>query len=132
MKLFDHLFDQHLFRYVVNGLLATAVHFAFLYLFVDVLFFSSAGLANFLAAFAGIASSFLGNRFFVFQKTDDGIVGQYLKFLTLYAVIAVLHGLVLYVWTDVYGYDYRLGFIIATIIQFISSYLGNKKFVFNS
>ena len=55
---------------------------------------------------------------------------QAIKFSGLYGFIAVLHGLVLLIWTDLYDLDYRFGFIIATLIQVSLSYLGNKFLVF--
>ena len=45
-------------------------------------------------------------------------------------MIAVFHGLVLLIWTDWYALDYRIGFLIATVVQVLLSYLGNKLLVF--
>jgi putative flippase GtrA len=118
-------------RYVVNGLVATAVHFAVLSFNLKVWVLPSAGVANFIAAFFGIATSFVGSRYFVFKKRSESIFSQAIKFACLYGVIAILHGLVLYCWTDRWGYDYRLGFLLATLLQISLSYVGNKTLVFN-
>jgi len=122
---------KELGRYVVNGLVATAVHYSVLVFNLNVLSVPSAGMANFIAAIFGITVSFLGSRYFVFQKTDGSILNQMLKFGSLYFAIAILHGLVLFVWTDLMGFDYREGFLIATALQVSLSYFGNKKLVFN-
>lgn len=119
-------------RYVVNGLVATAVHYAVLTLNLEVLGFSSAGMANFVAALFGITASFLGSRYYVFRSTEDPILVQLLKFGSLYGAIAVLHGLVLWLWTDQIGLDYRVGFVIATGLQVSVSYFGNKYLVFKT
>jgi hypothetical protein len=58
------------------------------------------------------------------------MVRQAAKFGALYAAIAVLHGLVLYFWTDKLRLDYRYGFLLATVLQVVLSYCGNKKLVF--
>jgi putative flippase GtrA len=118
-------------RYVINGLVATLVHYAFLNLNLLVLHMPSAGLANLAAALFGIACSFLGNRYWVFRKLDVPFSGQAMKFGGLYAAIALLHGGILFVWTDLLSQDYRIGFLIATLIQFSLSYVGNKFLVFN-
>ena len=55
---------------------------------------------------------------------------QALKFGGLYGVVAFFHGLVLLIWTDLYALDYRIGFLIATVVQVSLSYLGNKLLVF--
>ena len=117
-------------RYVVNGLVATAVHYGVLVFGLEVLRIPAAGLANLVAAVFGIATSFLGSRYFVFRRHDQPIAGQAAKFVALYAAIAVLHGLVLGVWTDWLGLDYRWGFVLATGLQVACSYWGNKRLVF--
>lgn len=119
-----------LLRYVINGLVATLVHFGVLSFNLNVLHFSSAGFANLLAAVFGITASFLGSRYFVFPHTGERILVQVIKFGGLYAAIALLHGLILFIWTDRYGFDYRLGFLIATGFQVSLSYVGNKFLVF--
>lgn len=118
-------------RYTINGLLATAVHFAVLSFNLKIIGLPSAGLANFIAAFFGIVISFLGSRYFVFHGQADSMVRQAAKFWVLYAAIAVLHGLVLYFWSDKLHLDYRYGFLLATGLQVVLSYFGNKKLVFN-
>lgn len=117
-------------RYVVNGLVATAVHFVVLSFNLQVLGIPSAGLANLYAAVAGISTSFLGSRYFVFRSRDEAIFRQAAKFGLLYAAIAGLHGAALYLWSDVGRLDYRIGFLLATGLQVMLSYWGNKMLVF--
>jgi putative flippase GtrA len=123
---------QEMLRYAINGIVATAVHYAVLTFNVQVWSMPSAGLANFVAAFFGIATSFVGSRYFVFEPTGEGFWAQATKFGGLYGAFAVVHGVVLWVWTDWWGYDYRLGFLLATALQVIGSYLGNKFLVFKT
>lgn len=119
-------------RYVISGLAATAVHYGVLTFNLTVLGMTSAGLANLVAATFGIAASFLGSRYFVFCNTSGSIVAQATKFGGLYAMIALLHGLVLFCWTDWLRLDYRVGFLLATLVQMSISYVGNKRLVFNT
>jgi putative flippase GtrA len=121
-----------LVRYIINGLAATVVHFAVLSFNLQVLAIPSAGLANLLAAIAGISASFLGSRYFVFRSLDESIIRQAVKFGLLYAAIAILHGLVLYLWSDIGRLDYRIGFLIATGLQVMLSYWGNSTLVFKT
>ena len=58
------------------------------------------------------------------------VARQASRFVLLYALLALLHGLVLYLWTDRLGFDYRIGFLLATGMQLVLSYLGNKIMVF--
>ena len=119
-------------RYVINGLLATAVHYSVLMFNMKILNMPSAGLANLFAASLGIFSSFLGSRYYVFKKCADHLTRQAVRFIVLYVLIACLHGFVLFIWSDIYKMDYRVGFLLATALQVIFSYAGNKTLVFKS
>ena len=117
-------------RYIVNGLFATMVHYTALVINLEILDMKSAGIANFSAAIIGILISFFGNRYFVFKTQQKKIINQFIMFYSMYLLIALFHGIVLLMWTDLYGFDYRIGFIIASILQFILSYFGNKLLIF--
>lgn len=119
-------------RFIANGLVATAVHYAVLSFNLRVLGMPSAGVANFIAAWFGIAASFIGNRFFVFPHRAAPVARQAARFLALYVAMACLHGLLLFAWTDVLHLDYTAGFLLATALQTVASYLGNKLFVFTA
>jgi len=118
------------FRYIVNGVVATAVHFAVLTFNLKVLGFASAGLANMVAAVFGITTSFAGSRIYVFHGSAEPLLRQIYRFILLYVSIALLHGALLYAWTDVMSLNYIAGFGIATVMQVIFSYWGNKVLVF--
>lgn len=119
-------------RFVINGLVASVVHYSVLTVCLGILDFKSAGLANLVAACFGVTTSFLGSRYFVFKGTKVSILRQAVKFSGLYGTIALLHGLFLWVWTDVQSLDYRLGFLFASGIQVLFSYFGNKYLVFKT
>ena len=50
----------------------------------------------------------------MFPRTAAPWRGQALRFLALYFPIAILHGLLLFFWTDVLALDYSHGFLITT------------------
>lgn len=117
-------------RYIINGLFATGVHFLVLTINLKVLGWKSAGFANLVAAVFGISASFLGSRYYVFSGSVEPLFKQLYRFILLYAIIALLHGALLYIWVDHYALNYIVGFIIATFMQVACSYLGNKVLVF--
>jgi len=117
-------------RYIINGLVATAVHFFILTFNLEVLDWSSAGVANLVAAAFGISASFIGSRYYVFYGSLEPLVKQLYRFMLLYVVIAILHGLLMYVWVDLYLQNYVIGFFLATAMQVACSYIGNKVLVF--
>ena len=121
---------DEIIRYVINGIVATFVHYAILTVNIEILDMRSAGLANLLAAVFGITVSFFGSRYFVYQNHNGTIFTHAVKFALLYAMIAILHGLVLFIWTDIYTFSYHIGFLLATLLQVSLSYIGNKVLVF--
>jgi putative flippase GtrA len=123
---------QQIFRYIINGLLATLVHYTALTANLKLLGFQSAGIANFMAAAFGITASFLGSRYYVFRSQRENIFLQAARFSGLYFAIAVLHGLVLLTLTDWRGLDYTISFLIATGMQVSLSYAGNRYLVFRA
>ncbi len=118
------------YRYIVNGVFATAVHFAVLTYNLKVLAFASAGLANMVTAVFGITASFAGSRIYVFRGSEEPLLRQIYRFILLYVSIALLHGALQSAWTDVMAFNYSAGFCIATVMQVIFSYWGNKVLVF--
>lgn len=119
-------------RYIINGLVATGVHFLVLSTLVEQVQLESAGTSNLIASVFGISASFLGNRFFVFaeQGKQGRLATQGIRFLASYALIALVHYAVMTVWTDMAGLDYRIGFLVAMVFQVVLGYLANKHFVF--
>ncbi len=119
-------------RYIINGVVATALHFAILTFNLEVLHVPSAGVANFIAACIAITFSFFSSRHFVFRAAHAPVLRQALAFGLLYALLAIAHGVILYLWTDRAGLDYRIGFLLATCVQVAGSYAGNKLVVFKT
>jgi putative flippase GtrA len=118
-----------LIRFVVNGIVATAAHYATLVLLLEVVGLRSAGLANGLAAIVGISVSYLGNYKHVFRS--DAAHAQTLpRFLCVYVLVALMHALVLAAWTDYFRLSYHLGFVIATGLSVMLTFIGNMSFVF--
>ncbi|MES2976213.1 MAG: GtrA family protein [Pseudomonadota bacterium] len=122
--------QREVLRYVVNGIAATAVHYMVLYTCLELLGMKSAGLANVIASSAGISASFAGNRYFVFPGQRTAFFTQATKFAGLYISIALVNGAILLVWTDVFGLNYSIGFLIGVAVQVLVGYVGARKHVF--
>jgi putative flippase GtrA len=123
---------KEIFRYSLNGLIATSLHYLVLYSCVEILNFKLVGLANFCASLVGILFSFLGNKFFVFKKNNSNITMQFAKFSSLYILVAFFHGGFLYFWSDILQENYNYGFLIALIMQFVMGYLISKRLIFGN
>jgi len=122
--------DYQPVRYVINGVVATCVHYAVLNGCIHLAHIPVAGVSNFLAACTGITISFIGSRYFVFPGGAESIWHQLARFWVLYAALALLQGAVMFLWADVAGLDYRAGFLIGTFLQMTCSYFGGKHWVF--
>jgi len=122
---------KELVRYVINGLVATTVHYSVLNICMEHLHLVSAGISNMLASSVGISCTFLGNRYFVFRSYDHAIFSQAIKCVGLYLSIALLNGAILFLWTDQLGYNYKTGFLLSLALQALLSYFFSKKYVFS-
>lgn len=118
------------FRFVINGLFATTIHYLTFILNINFIFPAQAGISNFFASFFGILVSFAGNRYFVFRNKAGSIYRQFSLFISFYGSMALLNGLTLFIWTDTIQQDKTLGFIIGVIIQFFFSYIFGKRVIF--
>jgi len=116
--------------FILNGGIATAVHFTVLILLIEKLDVQSLVHANIVAGVAGVSYSFLGNKYFVFNFPRGNIYYQASKFILIYICIIFFHTLILNISTNVYGLDYRASFVIASLIIIIISFLSNKFMVF--
>jgi putative flippase GtrA len=121
--------DQAVGRFLVNGLVATGVHYGVLSLLIEVAGMKSAGLANGAAALFGIAASYLGSRYFVFGSGET-VAHTLPRFLLVYGAVACLHAAVLAVWTDAWRLPYGPGFLIAMGGSMALTFLANRFFVF--
>lgn len=117
-------------RYILNGIAATCVSYGVLYACLHLAHIPSAGVANFIAAVIGITFSFFGNRHFVFPGARESVWHQLGRFWLLYAVLALMQGTVMFLWKDLAGLDYRVGFLLGTFLQMVCSYFGGKHWVF--
>ncbi len=122
--------SKQIVRYLINGLAATALHFFVLYVCIEIFNFDSAGFSNLIASIVGITFTFLGNRYFVFYGSNQSFSEQAIKFAGLYTLIALLNGSILFLWTDIFGYKYKIGFLICLILQVTLGYFSAKKYVF--
>jgi putative flippase GtrA len=126
----DGVLGGQVVRYLINGVVATVVHYGALQFNIEVLNIQFASVANAIAAVFGITVSFIGSRYFVFRGQQSSVVKQGAHFIMVYVLIALLHATVMYVWADHLGMDYRIGFLLATGMQMVLSVLANKFLVF--
>ena len=124
----DHFYE--IIRYIINGLVATGVHYGVFMFNLNYITSGSAGLANFFASFFGISASFIGSRYFVFQSRQASLLKQLIKFSALYAAIAVMSGLILFIWSDLLNLNKSLGFLVGVVLQAALSYVGGRRLVF--
>jgi len=129
---FQRAAAARLLRYVFNGLLATGVHYLVLSVLINPLAVRPIGLANLVAAITGTVASFIGNRQFVFKAVNAPVQKQAIHFALLYAILAIIHSACMYLWCDILNRDYQVGFLLATGLQFLLSYIFNSSLVFRN
>jgi putative flippase GtrA len=125
------LLRYQLVCFIGNGLASRDIHFSVLRFLVSLMEVSSVGLANRIASIFKFNVSFLGNHYFIFKSEKNTMAGQVIRLVFLYGCIVLLHGSFLFLWCEIQGLDYRVGFLIATGVQVSISYISNKFLVFS-
>lgn len=118
-------------RFAGVGIAATLVDFC---VYTGLLF---GGLvtapSKFLAAIAGIAASYIGNRFFTFKAAEPRS-GTVLAFLALYGVTlsanVAVNEAVLAILPDSFALRIPVAFTCATVLSALLNFAGLKYFVF--
>ncbi len=116
-------------RFIINGLFATGIQYATLSSLIEIGGIGSVGVASGLASLVGTGASYLGSRFYVFG-TSLPTTRTLPRFLVVYAAAAGLHAILLSVWSDLWQFSYSWGFVLATGVVTLLTFLGNQRFVF--
>ena len=123
------LSSMQFLKYIVAGVINTVIGYGvFLTLFR--LLYISAEYANAFGACAGLASAFVLNRLFVFNKPifNHKIL---LKFLSAFLVAFLINQFVLIILYRIVGLNAETAQIFAMISYSIFFYFLNKNFVFH-
>ncbi|MBT4764775.1 GtrA family protein [bacterium] len=117
-------------KFLINGGISTIIHYLALIFIVEIISISFV-IANILAGILGTTYSFIGNKYFVFKSHEESMHYQAVKFLILYGFLIAAHTLILFSLTNMIGFDYRVSFVLASIVLAIVSFLLNNSLVFN-
>ena len=115
-------------RYLLVGLLATAVHYALLVALVELAGAAAAPSAAFGAA-CGALAAYAGNRRFTF--VGGAAHAQALpRFLAVAALGAASNGAIVWTGTQILGMHYLAAQVIATSIVVWSGFVLNRRWSF--
>lgn len=116
-------------RYTLIGGAATAVHYAALFILVEV-----AGLAAGWAAAIGVAAgafvAYLGNRRFTFTGSRARHRRALPRFLAVATLGASVSGFVVWLGSAELGVHYLLAQVLATVVVLVTTYRLNRAWSF--
>jgi putative flippase GtrA len=115
-------------RYLLVGLLATAVHYTLLMAFVELAGLAAAPAASF-GAVCGALAAYAGNRRFTFP---GGAAHQQAlpRFLVVAAFGAAASGAIVWAGTEVFAMHYLAAQFVATSIVVWSGFVLNRRWSF--
>lgn len=117
-------------RFVISGLISTAVNFLFLLLAVEVIKISLVSVSNIFASFFGLSSSFFLNRYYVFKKFNKNIFTSYIHFIATNIITITFTSFLFLLWSDYFELDYRFGFILIYLFIAIINFSLFKSIIF--
>lgn len=121
--------NHSLFRFAMNGLVVTAVHYLVMLIAIQILDINMYSLAYAFTFIFGVTASFWGNKYFVFRSNQSQSY-QFFKFIILYIVLLLSTSITMWAVSDYAGLHYDIGFMVAATLQFIGGYLGSRYLIF--
>ena len=117
-------------RFAVVGVAATAVHYLVIVLLVDGLAWTGPTPATVVGSVFGIATAYLGNALFVFAAIERRHAVHAPRFVVVYLTVMAIHAGMMYLFADLLGLPYTLGFVVATGFSALTTFLANRYLVF--
>jgi putative flippase GtrA len=115
-------------RYLLVGLLATAIHYALLVALVELTGAAAAPSAAFGAA-CGALAAYAGNRHFTFA--GGAVHAQALpRFLAVAALGAAANGAIVWTGKEIVGMHYLAAQVVATTVVMWSGFVLNRRWSF--
>ena len=116
--------------FILNGVVATVVHYAVCMLCLSLFAFKSLGLSFFVGSIFGTVASFLGNRFVVFVATQGEVLPQFVKFVLTYMAISLLVSFIVGSLTKSSDLSSQIIFLLGIAFQVTLSFLTSKWLIF--
>lgn len=117
--------------FLVVGIAATLVHYLIILLLVDLLGWLRPTPATVVGSVFGIATSYLGNHRLVFEAA--GRHQHYApRFVLTYLVVMGIHAGLMFLFDEVWQLPYEWGFIVATGLSAVTTFLANRYLVFRA
>jgi putative flippase GtrA len=148
-KLFSRFFNREIIMYLIFGVATTVVNWGVTFLCQRVFGLDEPGIqtsaANGIAWFAAVLFAFITNRSFVFEKTDNSIWAELIKFYAariftglfetflpdgLFALSKAGGGALSFLSADFLGLTGGIAKAITTVIVIILNYILSKLVVF--
>ena len=117
--------------FVINGMVATVLHYAVFFLCLSLLAVQSPGLCFFVGSILGTVASFLGNRFVVFATNEGKVLPQFAKFVLTYMAISLCVSFIVDRCSTETDLSSPIIFLIGVAIQVSLSFLISKWLIFS-
>jgi len=115
--------------YTFFGLIATLVHFICLYSLVDIFHLLTPVKASVVAFLCGATVGFMCNRIFVFKRSNAGFAALS-KYLLLTGFSIINNTILMYIFIDIFIWNYLISQVCATLTIFIINYIVCKFLIF--
>jgi len=130
-RLIKHLLSPQFIKFCIVGGTSALINFVF-YISLTELFGLWYVFSSIIGFVASAIFNFTANKFWTFRNGDNGknAVIQLIKFFTVTVSGLLIHTILIYLITDIVGFDYRLSWIIATGVVTLWNYTFNKLWTF--
>ena len=118
----------HFRRFIIIGIISNIINF-FIYLII-IGFFNSLFVGSVLGYISGLLFSFHFGRTWVFNNHYKNEYTIKIKFILIYLFGLILMSSIIEFLTNKFLIDYRISWLCAALIVFLSNFVGSKWIVF--
>lgn len=118
-------------RYIISGMFVTVFHLIILNLNVQILKVPSYAISNFIATVASFFFSYSLHRCYTFKSKIKFFNGLW-KFCLLNLFFLFFQTFSMYIFSDIYKFNYNLIFCINVTITIFLGFIFNKSMIFKS
>ena len=128
----SNIFAKRFLKFAVVGVIASAIHILFLYMFTEFLSIYYL-ISSFFAFIIANIINFILNKSWTFEeKIIHKTLNKYVFFLFFSTIALVINLLFLYIFSELFGVYYIISQILAIGISLWINFLGNMFWTFKN
>ena len=117
-------------KFIYVGMVSNLINFFFFYITYELI--KSLLFSSFFGYSLGLLFSYLGGRFWVFNKSNEKSLKRFFIFVIVYLVGGLGMSLIISFCSNSLYFDYRISWLFGTSFAATNNFIGQKYLVFRA